>query len=156
MPFDRNVGKNLKISWEELRRNFPITLPHYKTKEIQTIKKFIELELLPGDYSFDVRLPYELSEREKMTSLGEQRMFKALKSMRIDAVVETPDEIWILEVAKGLELSSTGKLLGYTDLYREIFRPTKRLRMGIVAIDENLMARRALERMNVKIWLVSI
>jgi len=149
------VGYNLKLSWQQLKTAFPVSLPHYKKNEVQTIKRFVQLGYLPGDYSFDVRLPYELTERENVLSEPEQRMMMALKSMRIDAVVETPAEIWIIEVCKGLELSYTGKLLGYTDLYKEIFKPTKPIRMGVVGIDENTMARRALENMGVTVWLVS-
>jgi len=150
------IGTHLKKTWNELKAMFPPSLPHYKVKEVETLKQFVKLGALPGDYSFDVRLPYELSEREKSLHPTEQRMMMFLKSMRIDAVVETDKEIWILEVAKGLELSYTGKLLGYTDLYKEIFKPTKPLRMGVVAVNDNTMARRALERMGVKIWIVSI
>lgn len=151
-----HVGMNLKLSWEELRTKFPSSLPHYKKNEIETLKRFVELGILPGDYSFDVRLPYELTEREKVLPEPEQRMMMALKSMRIDAVVETAGEVWILEVCKGLELSYTGKLLGYTDLYKEIFMPTKPIRMGVVGIDENTMARRALEGRGIKVWLIKI
>lgn len=148
------VGKPKRYSFQELLTKFPDKLPHYKVKEVETLKRFITLNLLPGDYTFDFRLPYELTEAEKLMEESMQRMFINLKSMRIDAVVETEDNIWILEVAKGLELSYTGKLLGYTDLYREIFGAPKPLKMGVVARDDNPMARRALERMGVKIWIV--
>lgn len=148
------VGKPKRYSWKELVTAFPAKLPHYKVRETETLRRFVKLGYLPGDYIFDFRLPYELTAAEKMLSEAEQRMMINLKSMRIDAVVETADEIWILEVCKGLELSYTGKLLGYTDLYKEIFHPSKPVKMGVVGIEDDIMARRALERMGMKIWIV--
>jgi len=151
-----NVGKNLKLTWAQLTEKFPRKLPHYKENETKTIKRFIELGYLPGDYSFDVRLPYQLSERELKLGEGERRMMRALKSMRIDAVVEAKDVIWVLEVCRGLELSYTGKILGYTNLYKDIFKPDKPLKMGVVGLQDDVLARRALEQMGVKIWIVKI
>jgi len=148
------VGAHKRYTFDELKKVFPPSLPHYKENETRIIKRFIELNILDGDYVFDFRLPYELSEREKLFSESEQRMMINLKSMRIDAVVKRHDEIWIIEVAKGLELSYTGKLLGYTHLYKELYRPAVPVKMGVVAVDDNSMARRALEQMGVKVWIV--
>ena len=150
------IGRPKRYSSKELKTNFPSSLPHYKEKEVEILKRFINLDLLPGDYVFDFRLPYELTEPEKLLPESEQRMMMALKSMRIDAVVERPEEIWILEVAKGLELSYTGKLLGYTNIYKELYHPGVPVKMGVVAIEDNTMARRALEQMGIKVWLVKI
>lgn len=150
------IGKPVTYTSEWLKLHFPIKLPHYKTREVQTIKKFVMSDILPGIYSFDVRLPYELTVKEKLLAPEEQRMMLALKSMRIDAIVETPDELWVLEVTRGLELSYTGKLLGYAHLYRKLFKPTKEIKMGIVALEDNPLARSALEDMGVKIWFVKI
>ena len=150
------VGNPKRYSWNELRMNFPRKLPHYKERETRTIKKFIELGILPGDYIFDFRLPYELSDTEKLYSASEQRMLIALKSMRLDAVVETKDCIWVLEACNGLELSYTGKLIGYADIYKELYKPDLPVKLGVIGLKENTMARRALERMGVKIWLVTI
>ena len=150
------VGTHLEMTWQQLKTNFPPSLPHYKELERKTIQKFVELQILPGKYTFDFRLPYELSQKELQTTPQEQRMFKYLKSMRIDVVVETPKEIWIIEVAKSLQLSYTGKILGYTDLYKEIYKPTLPVRMAVVATEDKPQARRALEHMNVKIWMVTI
>ncbi|KYK27418.1 hypothetical protein AYK26_06965 [Euryarchaeota archaeon SM23-78] len=150
------IGMNYTLTWQQLKTNFPNSLPHYKKKEVETIKRFVQLSILPGTYSFDVRLPYELTDREKNLPEPEQKMMISLKSMRIDAIIETNNEIWIIEVCKGLELSYTGKILGYTDLYKTIFKPNKPVKMGVVGIDDNVLARRALENMGIKIWLVSI
>lgn len=148
------IGNPKKYTFAELKTAFPSKLPHYKVKEVETLKTFIKLDLLPGDYTFDFRLPYELTEAEKLLSESEQRMMINLKSMRIDAVVERADEIWILEVAKGLELSYTGKLLGYADIYKTKYGDGRPVKMGVVAHDDNVMARGALVRMGVKIWII--
>ena len=149
------VGKPRRYSFHELRTAFPKRLPHYKIKETEILNRFIKLGHLVGDYVFDFRLPYELTEGEKLLPVEEQRMLVSLKSMRIDAVVETPNEIWIVEVAKGLELSYTGKLLGYTLLYKKLFKPMKPIKMAVVAVKDNVMARWALEELGTKIWIVS-
>ena len=149
------IGNPKRYTFNELRTNFPHELPHYKIGETRTIKRFIELGYLPGDYVFDFRLPYQLTDTEKLYSESEQRMMINLKSMRIDAVVETAEAIWILEVCRGLELSYTGKLIGYTDIYKQLYKPSKPIKMGVVGLDDNVMARGALERMGVKVWLVS-
>jgi len=141
-------------SWEQLKTAFPTSLPHYKEREVDTLRRFVDGNYLPGSYSFDVRLPYEPTPAEKLLTNYELKMIIALKSMRIDAVVETPNEIWILEVANNLQLSYTGKLIGYADLYKRIYQPTKPVKMGVVALEDSPLAREALERMGIKIWIV--
>ena len=150
------IGRPKRYTFKELKTSFPAKLPHYKEKETIILKRFIELNLLPGDYVFDFRLPYVLTEREQEISESEQRMMINLKSMRIDAVVKTPTDVWIIEVAKGLELSYTGKLLGYAYLYREMYKPGLPVHMGVVAVKDNVLARRALEHMGTKIWILEV
>lgn len=150
------IGKPIKYSFDKLLTVFPKKLPHYKEIEVETLKKFVDLNFLPGDYSFDVRIPYELTEEEKKLAEEEKRMIINLKSMRIDAVVETADEVWILEVAKNIKLSYTGKLEGYAFLYKKIYKPTKPVKKGVVALVDSKMAREALEHMDTKIWIVKL
>lgn len=142
------------FSWQQLKTEFPERLPHYKEQEINTIKVFIDGNYLPGKYTFNVHLPYEPTEKEKMLTKNELKMIIALKSMRIDLIAETGTDVWVLEVAKNLKLSYTGKLLGYAHLYNKIFKPTKPLRMGVIAREDDVLARDALEAQKIKIWIV--
>lgn len=150
------VGKPKIYTWSELKRAFPAKLPHYKKIEMEELKRFVDLNILPGDYVFDFRIPYQLTESEKLLSESEQRMLIALKSFRIDALVETKDEVWVLEVCRGSKLSYTGKLIGYSVLYRDQFKPAKRIRMGIITLEENIMIMKALEMLGISYFKVTI
>jgi len=142
------------FTWAQLKEKFPERLPHYKELEIVTIRIFIDGNYLPGKYTFNKHIPYQPNEKEKLLTDQELRMIIALKSMRIDLIVETIENVWVMEVAKNLKLSYTGKLLGYTHLYNRMFKPKKPLRMGVIAREEDVLSREALEAQGIKIWIV--
>lgn len=60
------------------------------------------------------------------------RQAAAVTRKRVDVVVETPDEVWIVEIKPRCDMSPLGQLLNYKRLYEKEYAPTKPVRMVVV------------------------
>lgn len=62
-----------------------------------------------------------------------RRMAMDLSQRRIDAVGHTDSHIDIIEICKSAGLRAIGQMIGYPQLYQELYNPTKPLRRVLVA-----------------------
>uniref|UniRef100_A0A6H1ZZ12 Uncharacterized protein n=1 Tax=viral metagenome TaxID=1070528 RepID=A0A6H1ZZ12_9ZZZZ len=120
------------------------------------MKKFLRDESLKGKWDFDFRLGYKLSEAEKLLPLTEQKMIESLRERRIDAICETEDTIWILEVKDKLRPSGLGQLTTYEHLYKTKFRPIKKIRLGYIAAIDDPTMHDVLHAKGVTFWIVPV
>jgi len=134
----------------------PLRFPHFRPEEIKILKKFIDARVIVGKWSTDVRLGYELTEEEKKLAPHEQKMIISLRERRIDAVCETPTEIWILEVKDKLRASGIGQLLTYEYFYKERFKPVKPVRLGYIAAIDDPTLHPLLDEKKIAYWIVPI
>ena len=69
------------------------------------------------------------------------KSFEALTKLRIDAVGETKDAIWIFEVKPRAGRSALGQLLSYAYWYEKQYKPRKVIKLAVVctAVDTNLI-----------------
>lgn len=107
--------------------------PHMKPKETMIWDRF--LARLPWE-AVDIRYDLRVGEGARPAAGSPDwvnRMVYALSTKRIDAVVETRDEIIIVEVKERAALSATGQLLGYLALFVRQERPQKPVRLVCVA-----------------------
>ena len=58
---------------------------------------------------------------------------KAVSRKRVDVIVETPEDIWIVEIKPRAGMSALGQVLCYRELYVREYQPTKRVRMVVIA-----------------------
>lgn len=76
-------------------------------------------------------------------------------SRKIDAVVESDKEIWLLESKIRLNPSALGQALTYRDLFlRDNPREPKAVRTGIICLDDDPAVRRIAEAQGIKIFLL--
>jgi len=129
------LGKRFGLDW----RGDP---PHMLKEDVPVWYRFLEQwgDLILALY-YDCLLggPYFTPEQLKdpMT-----KMWRANVSKRADAIAETADRIWIIEVAKSPGLRAVGQLLVYRSLWLEDPKIAKPEEMILVCevVDQDLIA----------------
>jgi hypothetical protein len=128
--------------------------PHMGPEESAIWTDFLrktDLEFV--DIRYDVRVgppnvPPHMMDLAKATGLDE------LTRIRIDAVGETKDEIWIFEVKHKIGRSALGQLLEYGDWYVHDFSPTKHVRLAAVGRVTDPSTEESFRRRGMFIFLV--
>lgn len=150
--------------------------PGLKKDEIEVMDRFLAGEHLEGEYTYDVKLylkehlikntdehvfdvdsisqAYEII-RSLMVPISKPTAgFSDLQASRIDAVIETDKEIWLLEVTPKLKKHVIGGCLLYRDLFMYQFEPTKPVRLGIVSGVDDPRTHFTLKKHDIKLWIV--
>lgn len=116
--------------------------PHLLAHEIRLWERFLaDKELLYLKFEYDVHVG-ELSQEQKRL-VGEWRKgAEAVFLKRIDVVGFQPDRITIFEVKPHAGLGALGQIIGYLDLYQDMFDPIEELVGAIVTqfLDVNMRA----------------
>jgi len=122
--------------------------------ERQIMQRFLDLKLLEGEYRFGVLLDTPNSRRIAARGgkfyLGEAK----LAMFKIDAVVETPAAIWILQVSDMPRDSAISKLLKYRLAYKEQYKPTKMIRLGLIAAVDRPEYHPLMLDLGIRWWIV--
>jgi len=132
----------------------PRKFPHMRPAEAELMRKFHLKDILRGTWSYDVKLYPELPLRAKEWSESEKRMWLELHALRIDAVCETIDTIWLIEVKEKLSPIAVGELEIYEPLYLEQYSPTKPVKKMIVTGVDNPLIRPLLKAKGITLHLV--
>lgn len=129
------LGKAYALDW----RGRP---PHMLRQDVPVWHRFLDT----WSHVF-TRLYYDVLLGGPILSLEEQkdpmlRMWRANMAKRADAIGETPDEVWIIEVATTPGLRAIGQLMTYAALWLEDPPIAKIERMVLVCdyIDTDLIA----------------
>jgi hypothetical protein len=106
--------------------------PHLMPLEVPIWERF----LASGQLDF-LRVAYDVHVGEGApipddATPSEVRQIRAITRKRIDAVGETRDAIWIIEVKPRAGHAAIGALLNYQRLYQREYRPRKPLRLAVV------------------------
>lgn len=128
--------------------------PHMLKAERVIWKRFLELR--PIDFE---RAVYDdhVGEGAILTKKypeNIQRMALRLTQKRIDAVLHTEKEIWLMEVKMRASVSALGQLLTYKQLYEREREPDKPVRLGVVCRQVAPDMEKVFEQNNVTIFLV--
>jgi len=73
---------------------------------------------------------------------------------RIDLVVETKNEIWIIEITPKVSKASVGGCLTYKELYLEQFDPVKDVKLGIIVEVDDPAYHSTLKNNDIRLWVV--
>ena len=115
--------------------------PHMGPWEAEIWSDFLrktDLKFIRIDYDVKVgpgNVPPGYEELAKLTGMD------VLTKLRIDAVGETEDEIWIFEVKPRAGRSALGQLEAYAYWYYREKQPKKPIRLGVVCrdVDRNML-----------------
>lgn len=133
--------------------------------ENEILDVFIEGKQLQGEWKREVpcgvQKPPKMLKRENFDEYAE-KVAKALLAKRIDAVCETKDETWIIEVKRRLNPSALGQVLVYQVLWEkdheippeEKEEKLQKLRLGILCRYSDKLVEIACEKYGVKVFLI--
>jgi len=108
-----------------------LTFPHYKPEEVEVAKTFLALGRLKGNWSFWI--PLDTPQSQRLIEMEAHPNAIWLWQKQADAICETDKEIWIVEFKEKLRPSGIGQLLVYEDLYKYTYKPTKPIKLLMVA-----------------------
>jgi len=127
---------------------------HMKPDEKTIAERFVKANYLPGKYTYDVMLESPDVMFPAHWTKKDMEHWSGLRAKRIDAVVETDENIWILEVTPKLSKAAIGGVITYREMYRRQFNPTKKILVGIVVEVDDLAYHDTLDRMDITLWVV--
>ena len=89
-----------------------------------------------------------------MEDIARETGFDILTKLRIDAVGETKNEIWVFEVKYRAGRSALGQLIAYADWFMYEYSPKKPLRLAVVCrqVDNNMIE--PFRRRGIEIFIV--
>ncbi len=117
-------------------------------------QRFYDLGLLLGSYEYDVALESPDIKFPPYWTKKDFEHWGALRAKRIDIVVESATDIWILEVTPKLSKAAVGGVLVYRNMYQDQFKPTKKVRVGIVVEVDDLAYHGILNEHEIALWVV--
>ena len=144
-----------RVNLETSRKLAPeIHYRHYKPVELETARRFIEKCMLAGTYYFDVYLASDISSKIA-PNLEPNLLPSAVPYMyRIDALCHRMDAIHIIEFKERLRPSAIGELLVYETMFKEQYKPAKKIELDVVAHYDAPSLNSTLERLDIRKWVV--
>lgn len=129
------LGRKYGLDW----RGDP---PHMLKEDVPVWYRFLEQwgdGFLALYYDCLLGGPYYTQEQLKDPMF---KMWRANVSKRADAIAETSDWVWIIEVARSPGLRAVGQLLVYQSLWREDPKIAKPVELALVfeVVDQDLIA----------------
>jgi nicotinamide riboside kinase len=130
---------------------FPVRFPHFQPVEEAILKRYIANGAPSGDWTTDYRLAI-LEKDVPATLQGSDRdMWIALHQKRIDALVETPTTVYIIEVKARVTSTAVGQLLVYAHLYKSQTLDSRPIELVLVAGEDDPIAHQAIEAQGVTV-----
>ena len=127
---------------------------HLKPDEKEIAKRFVEKDIFPGEYIYDVHLDVETPTPPDHWTNKEIRAYQTLRAKRIDLLVKRPDGIWIFEITPKVSKAAVGGVLTYRDLYIEQFKPKVPVHVGIIVEMDDKAYHPTLDKLGIELWVV--
>jgi len=128
--------------------------PHMRIWEEQIMTQFHDKDILDATWTYDVPLKVRKGDFPTLMSENEKNLWNRLTSKRIDAVAETPDTIYVIEIKDRLRPSAVGQALTYKTLYTEQFNPTKPVTAAIIARYGDPDMQHVCDTYQIKTWVI--
>ncbi|MEA3420685.1 MAG: hypothetical protein U9Q97_03280 [Acidobacteriota bacterium] len=128
--------------------------PHMRQWEEKIMTKFHDLKLLKAEWTYDVPLKVRHTPTPDYMTRNENALWQILTSKRIDALGETPTEIYVCEIKDRLRPSALGQALTYKTLYEEQYAPTKPIIPAIITEYDDLDMQHVCDHYKTKVWVI--
>jgi len=132
----------------------PGRLPTFKPEEIALAHDFIRSGLIKGEVRAGIPLETERSRRVLELNPAAGFWDRYPWMLKVDLVVETPAEVWIVELSSRIQMVTVGQILTYAGLYEEQYRPGKPIRLAVVARRGAPEVQAVLERQGVAVFIM--
>jgi len=119
-----------------------------------TAERWIKGGWLKGVYKFGVVLHTPHSLRMARSEDPLVRKEAVLAAWKIDIVVETRDEVWIIQVSDKPRDSAISRLLKYKFEYEKQYKPEKPVRLGLVAAVDDVAFHGYMRELGITWWIV--
>lgn len=129
-------------------------MAHLKPIEKEIYKRWLSHRYLQGIREFDVHLDVPIVNKPAWWTKKDLAAWHAVRDKRIDLVVHTQREIWIIEITPKVSKAAVGGCLTYKELYEHQFKPKKPIRLGIVCELDDLAYHNTLNQFKIKLWVV--
>jgi len=147
-------------SWKKMRITTPADileapLPHFQDAEKRIFQAYILETGKFGLWAFDIPLPHDeklLAEKIKDPLVRE--IAKYLTAKKVDAAFSTAAGWEICEIKRRPLLSGIGQLLGYKDLWSEIYRDEPISKLIYVTVIDDPQIRTICERNGIEFYVV--
>jgi len=127
---------------------------HLKPDEKEIAKRFVEKDIFPGEYIYDVHLDVETPKIPDHWMTKEITAYQTLRAKRIDLLVKRPDGIWIFEITPKVSKAAVGGCLTYKELYEELFKPSLPVKLGIICEMDDKAYHPTLDKLGIELWVV--
>jgi hypothetical protein len=142
------------MGMEFIGLKLPKRIPHLKPEEMRVWERFAASNIISGKVYADVHLKPPDIPKPAFATPEEWAWYAYLKSPRIDAVIETSDCIYVVQVKDWLRQSAIGEVQFYYYHYINEFKPTKPVKMMIVAGRDNPKVREVCEKLGILVYIV--
>jgi len=139
---------------EILELPLPRRIPHLKPEEMKVWERFAASGILRGKVIADLHLKPPEIPKPEFATIEEHAWYAYLKSPRIDAVIETSDTIYVVQVKDWLRASAIGEVQFYYHHYINEYKPKKPVKMAIIAGRDNPKVREVAEKLGIIVWIV--
>jgi len=109
---------------------------------------------IQGAREYDVHLQVQEPETPAWWTKKDLKMYHGLWDKRIDMVVHAVDAIWIMEITPKLSKAAVGGCVAYGELYEKEFKPSKKIKLGIIVEMDDPNYHSTLKKLDIKLWVV--
>lgn len=127
---------------------------HLKKDERAVAERFVAGGLLPGEYVYDVPLDVPPITFPAWYTKKAIEQWKYLRAKKIDMLVKTPKEHWVMEVTPKLSKAAVGGVELYRDLYKKQYKPNVPVFVGVICELDDPAYRPFCKERNIKVWVV--
>jgi hypothetical protein len=127
---------------------------HLKANEKEIAERFRNNAYLDGKYIYDVELKASEVIVPAHWTKKDIEHWEALKSKRIDLVVEQDNKVWIIEITPKLSKAAIGGVISYRELYQTQYKPKVAVSLAVVCEVDDPAYHTTCNRFGIKIWVV--
>jgi len=127
---------------------------HLKKDEKEIAKRFEATVYFDGEYVYDVHLDVPIPPLPAWWTKEMRKNYGDLRAKRIDLVIKTKNEHWIIEITPKLSKAPLGGVLTYRDLYKKQYKPGLPVKVGVVVEVDDPAYHDTYKKYGVSWWVV--
>ena len=128
--------------------------PHFTEEESYVLRKFIEANVITGEWYTDVKLTSRKASYVENMEEPWRTMWLTLTAKRIDAVCVSRDAVHIIEVKRVMLPSGVGQLQLYRMMFAEEYKPQLPIRLWYVTYYSDPDVEEMCRRAGIRTWSV--
>lgn len=128
--------------------------PHMREWEMTIMDRFLQKNTIEATFNYDVHVRINDKVPLYNATDAEKILWRQMTAFRIDAVMETPAHIYVIEVKDRLRPSAIGQALTYALLYEKKNKPTKPVTPAIVCGMDDPDTHDVCDKYGIKVWVV--